>query len=74
MSNFDCGMGKRCHAFQICYPINSKAWYIAYALQQWNTYYNIYYDAVGYGIAIVQCRSYQFDHLSFFFFYFSHET
>ncbi|KAG0143199.1 hypothetical protein CROQUDRAFT_81382 [Cronartium quercuum f. sp. fusiforme G11] len=54
ISNFDCGIGKRCHAYQPCYPINSKVWYIAFSLQQFTTFYNIYYDAIGYGIAIVQ--------------------
>ncbi|OAV99719.1 hypothetical protein PTTG_25269 [Puccinia triticina 1-1 BBBD Race 1] len=54
MTNFVCGIGGACHAGQPCYPLETPDWYILFAVQQWNSYMNVYYEAVGYGIAIVQ--------------------
>ncbi|MBW0528848.1 hypothetical protein O181_068563 [Austropuccinia psidii MF-1] len=54
MTNFACGIGGSCNAGQPCYPLETKEWYILFVIQQWNTYMNIYYESVGYGIAIVQ--------------------
>lgn len=54
MTNFVCGIGGSCNAGQPCYPLSSQDWFILFSIQQWNSYMNIYYDAVGYGIAIVQ--------------------
>ncbi|KAH9464712.1 hypothetical protein H4Q26_016837 [Puccinia striiformis f. sp. tritici PST-130] len=54
MTNFVCGVGGACNAGQPCYPLETVDWYILFAVQQWNSYMNVYYEAVGYGIAIVQ--------------------
>jgi len=54
MTNFVCGIGGACNSGQPCYPLETVDWYILFAVQQWNSYMNIYYEAVGYGIAIVQ--------------------
>ncbi|WAQ85640.1 hypothetical protein PtA15_6A268 [Puccinia triticina] len=54
MTNFVCGVGGACNAGQPCYPLETPDWYILFAVQQWNSYMNVYYEAVSYGIAIVQ--------------------
>ncbi|KAI8455918.1 hypothetical protein BY996DRAFT_6430933 [Phakopsora pachyrhizi] len=54
VSNFICGIGGNCHAGQPCYPLGTLDWYILFAIQQWNTHLNIYYDAVEYSISMVQ--------------------
>ncbi|EGF96973.1 uncharacterized protein MELLADRAFT_114698 [Melampsora larici-populina 98AG31] len=53
-TNFICGIGASCWAGQPCYPLGLKDFYILYSVQQYNTYMNIYADAVGYGIGLVQ--------------------
>ncbi|PLW07327.1 hypothetical protein PCANC_15080 [Puccinia coronata f. sp. avenae] len=54
ITNFSCGVGAACNVGQPCYPLETVDWYILFAVQQWNSYLNIYYEAVGYGIAIVE--------------------
>jgi hypothetical protein len=56
ITNFSCGVGAACNVGQPCYPLETVDWYILFAVQQWNSYLNIYYEAVGYGIAIVECK------------------
>ncbi|CAH7676285.1 hypothetical protein BY996DRAFT_4604547 [Phakopsora pachyrhizi] len=54
MSNFVCGIGARCNAGQLCYPLTGKDYYILYAVQQWNAQSNIFYMASSYAMALVQ--------------------
>ncbi|KAH9820096.1 hypothetical protein DFH28DRAFT_955383 [Melampsora americana] len=53
-TNFICGIGASCWAGQPCYPLGLKDFYILYSAQQYNTYMNVYADAIGFGIALVQ--------------------
>ncbi|EGG07048.1 uncharacterized protein MELLADRAFT_85933 [Melampsora larici-populina 98AG31] len=53
-TNFVCGIGKTCNANQICMPVRAPDWYILVAVQNWNQFSNMMYDATGYAISILQ--------------------
>ncbi|MBW0472740.1 hypothetical protein O181_012455 [Austropuccinia psidii MF-1] len=52
--NFDCGIEKLCYAGQLCSPVKGKDWYILVAAQEWNSYMNILYQAVGFSMTMMQ--------------------
>lgn len=52
--NFDCGIDKLCYAGQLCSPAKGKDWYILVAAQEWNSYMNIAYQAVGFAMTMMQ--------------------
>ncbi|KAG0145588.1 hypothetical protein CROQUDRAFT_45594 [Cronartium quercuum f. sp. fusiforme G11] len=52
--NFVCGIGKSCDASQICMPVSAPDWYILVAVQNWNSFSNMMYDATGFAISILQ--------------------
>ncbi|KAH9824405.1 hypothetical protein DFH28DRAFT_945543 [Melampsora americana] len=52
--SFDCGVGNRCHAGQLCQPVGLPDWYILFAIQQWNTHINGLVQALSFGINFVQ--------------------
>ncbi|KAH9820091.1 hypothetical protein DFH28DRAFT_885878 [Melampsora americana] len=53
-TNFVCGIGKTCSANQICMPVRAPDWYILVAVQNWNQFSNMMYDATGFAISILQ--------------------
>ncbi|KAG0142135.1 hypothetical protein CROQUDRAFT_717840 [Cronartium quercuum f. sp. fusiforme G11] len=53
-TNFVCGIGNMCNANQICMPVRGPDWYILVAIQNWNAFSNMMYDATGYAISILQ--------------------
>ncbi|KAG0142092.1 hypothetical protein CROQUDRAFT_67614 [Cronartium quercuum f. sp. fusiforme G11] len=53
-SNFICGIGQKCNIGQPCFPVEGLDWYVLFAVQQWNTYMNNFFLAVGYALAMVQ--------------------
>ncbi|PLW42794.1 hypothetical protein PCANC_07980 [Puccinia coronata f. sp. avenae] len=52
--NFDCGINKLCYAGQLCSPVKGKAWYVLVAAQEWNSYMNVVYEAVGFAMTMMQ--------------------
>ncbi|PLW18496.1 hypothetical protein PCANC_12290, partial [Puccinia coronata f. sp. avenae] len=52
--NFDCGIDKLCYAGQLCSPVKGKDWYILVAAQEWNSYMNVVYQAVGFAMTMMQ--------------------
>lgn len=53
-TNFECGIGKKCNANQICMPVRGRDWYILLATQNWNTFSNQMYQAMTLAMNIVQ--------------------
>ncbi|KAA1124220.1 polar growth protein [Puccinia graminis f. sp. tritici] len=52
--NFDCGVGNKCNAGQLCYPVPAPDWYVLFAIQQWNIQTNNIIRALSYGVNFVQ--------------------
>ncbi|EFP89514.1 uncharacterized protein PGTG_15663 [Puccinia graminis f. sp. tritici CRL 75-36-700-3] len=52
--NFDCGIDKLCYAGQLCSPVKGKDWYVLVAAQEWNSYMNVVYQAVGFAMTMMQ--------------------
>lgn len=43
--------------FQLCSPIMSvEAWLVAFSVQQWNSYMNNCFDAIGYSMSTTSCK------------------
>lgn len=51
---FDCGVGNKCHANQLCYPTPAPDWYVLFAIQQWNIQTNAIVKALSFGLNFVQ--------------------
>ncbi|MBW0470301.1 hypothetical protein O181_010016 [Austropuccinia psidii MF-1] len=54
LTNFDCGIEKLCYADQLCHPVRGKEWYILVAAQEWNTFMNSIYQAIGWAMTMMQ--------------------
>ncbi|KAI9624032.1 hypothetical protein H4Q26_017043 [Puccinia striiformis f. sp. tritici PST-130] len=52
--NFDCGIDKMCYAGQLCSPVKGNDWYVLVAAQEWNSYMNVVYQAVGFAMTMMQ--------------------
>ncbi|EGG07425.1 uncharacterized protein MELLADRAFT_85821 [Melampsora larici-populina 98AG31] len=52
--NFDCGIDKMCYAGQLCSPVRGKDWYLLVAAQEWNSFMNIIYRAIGFAMTMMQ--------------------
>ncbi|KAG0139254.1 hypothetical protein CROQUDRAFT_726637 [Cronartium quercuum f. sp. fusiforme G11] len=52
--NFDCGIDKMCYAGQLCSPVRGKDWYVLVAAQEWNSFMNIMYQAIGFSMTMMQ--------------------
>ncbi|KNZ53666.1 hypothetical protein VP01_316g6 [Puccinia sorghi] len=52
--NFDCGVGNKCDANQLCFPVPAPDWYVLFAIQQWNVQVNNIVRALSYGVNFVQ--------------------
>ncbi|KNZ53041.1 hypothetical protein VP01_3360g2 [Puccinia sorghi] len=58
--NFDCGIDKLCYAgqltrlCQLCLPVKGRDWYVLVAAQEWNSYMNVVYQAVGFAMTMMQ--------------------
>lgn len=52
--NFDCGVGNKCSANQLCFPVPAPDWYVLFAIQQWNTQTNNVVRALSYGVNFIQ--------------------
>ncbi|KAG0139840.1 hypothetical protein CROQUDRAFT_54153 [Cronartium quercuum f. sp. fusiforme G11] len=45
-NNFLCGIGEKCNAGELCHPVQGQAWYVLFAIQEWNLFVNSIYMAV----------------------------
>ncbi|CAH7671145.1 hypothetical protein BY996DRAFT_4579058 [Phakopsora pachyrhizi] len=54
LTNYDCGIQKPCYAEQICRPVRGKEWYILVAAQEWNSFMNTIYRAIGWAMTMIQ--------------------
>ncbi|KAH9820311.1 Mss4-like protein, partial [Melampsora americana] len=52
--NFDCGIDKMCYAGELCSPVRGKDWYLLVAAQEWNSFMNIIYRAIGFAMTMMQ--------------------
>lgn len=50
---------------QLCSPVQGKDWYILVAAQEWNSYMNVVYQAVGFAMTMMQGNA---KHTFWFFF------
>jgi hypothetical protein len=39
---------------QLCSPVKGKDWYVLVAAQEWNSYMNVVYQAVGFAMTMMQ--------------------
>ncbi|KAI8455549.1 hypothetical protein BY996DRAFT_4580692, partial [Phakopsora pachyrhizi] len=52
--NFICGYGENCNAGQLCHPIQSPAWQVLYATQEYNHLMNAMTDSINYVLSQLQ--------------------
>ncbi|KAI7958601.1 hypothetical protein MJO29_006818 [Puccinia striiformis f. sp. tritici] len=69
--NFDCGIDKMCYAGQVnpsflSTQLKGKGWYVLVAAQEWNSYMNVVYQAVGFAMTMMQGKNYNYDIKDFF--------
>ncbi|KAH9818229.1 hypothetical protein DFH28DRAFT_959813 [Melampsora americana] len=55
--NFICGIGENCHAGQLSHPVQSPAWQVLYATQEYNRFMNAMVDSVKYTFSMLQSTS-----------------
>lgn len=55
--NFICGIGETCNAGQLSHPIQSPAWQLLYAAQEYNRFMNAMVDSVKYTLSMLQSTS-----------------
>ncbi|CAH7684111.1 hypothetical protein BY996DRAFT_6436076 [Phakopsora pachyrhizi] len=55
--NFLCGIGEKCNAGELCYPVQGLAWYVLFATQEYNLFMNSVYKAVGTSMDLVRGKT-----------------
>ncbi|KAH9819464.1 hypothetical protein DFH28DRAFT_956113 [Melampsora americana] len=53
-NNFRCGIGQQCLVGQVCSPVESPAWHVLYAIQEFNLRMNLLYKVSAFAIDIVK--------------------